>query len=141
MARLTPQQAAEKWMRNLQSSTQDIQAGVNRVQVNPAEQAIAAKDKMVANWNAAINNGSWERGLQNVTLQDWKNKMLNVGIPRIQQGAAAGMPKYQAYAAHVQPFMDNLQAQVQAMPNVTIEDSIARMAAWARGMHQYDRNA
>lgn len=139
MARLTPQQAAEKWQRNLTSSTPDIQAGVNRVTVNPAEQAIAQKQKMVTNWNAAINDGKWERGLQNVTLQSWKDSMLNKGIARIQQGAAAGMSKYQQYQQDVQPFMDNLQAQVNAMPSTTLEDNIARMTAWVRGMAGYQR--
>lgn len=138
MAKLTPQQAAEKWSRNLQNSTPSIQAGVNAVQENPAQKAIAAKQKMITNWMQSVQDGKWERGLQAVTLADWKTRMLNVGIQRIQQGATNGMPKYQKYAAAVQPYMDNLQAQINAMPSTTLEDSINRMTAWVRGMADFE---
>lgn len=140
MARLTPQQQAEKWQRNLAAAGQDITNGVNNVTTNPAEQAILAKDKMINNWLDSVNNGKWERGLQNTTLQGWKDAMINKGVQRIQAGAQAGMPKYLQYVNDVRPFMDSLQAQVQAMPSLTIEDSVNRAAAWIRGMSQYSRS-
>ncbi|KKN10113.1 hypothetical protein LCGC14_1039960 [marine sediment metagenome] len=43
----TPQEVAEKWATRLGQSTPAITAGVNRVTVNPAEKALASKDKMV----------------------------------------------------------------------------------------------
>jgi hypothetical protein len=36
------------------------------------------------------------------------------------------------------PFEEKLRTQVRAMPDVTIQDSIARSTAWITGMSQFD---
>ena len=139
MARLTPQQAGDKWKRRLQQSTTDITSGVNAVTENPAQKAIQKKDKMRQNWLASVDNGKWEAGLSRVTLSDWKNAMINKGIPRISAGAEAGMGNYIAYQQEVQPYMEQLQAEIDSMPDLTIEDSVNRMVTWMRGMANFQR--
>lgn len=134
-----PQQVAQKWANRLNAATTEITNGVNAVVDNPAEQAIAKKQKLVQNFNAAVNDGRWERGLRSVTLQSWKDSMLTKGLPRIGQGATAGQPKMAAFMQALLPYQENLKATVDNMPDLTIEDSVARAGAWIRGMAQFSK--
>lgn len=130
---------ADKWARRLAQSTPDIEAGVQAVTVAPSERAIAAKSKMVQNFNQAMTDGKWERGLERVSLDDWKRSMLTKGISRIGQGAEEGKGKMEAYMREALPFMEELQRKIDAMPDLTLEDSIARMTTWIRGMSEFKR--
>lgn len=136
----SPQQIAEKWGRRLSASQQDIIDGVNAVQENPAQKAIASKAKMKQNWLAAIDGGKWETGLSKVSLSDWKNAMIQKGVNRISQGVTSGQPKMQAYMTEAMPVIEQLQKDINSMPSLTIEDSIARSAAWIRGMKNFGDN-
>lgn len=139
MAKLNAQQFAEKWQRRLQSAAPDIQNGINRVDQSPTEKAASKKDKMLQNLTQAVQSGKWENGLRRVTLADWKRAAIEKGVPRISQGAAGAAPKVTQFAAQLLPFQDSLQQQVNSMPDLTIEDSIARMTAWVRGMSKFQR--
>jgi hypothetical protein len=139
MAKLTPQQFAEKWQRRLQSAAPDITNGINRVDSAPTEKAALKKDKMLANVTLSINNGKWEAGLHRVTLADWKKAAIEKGVPRIAQGATGATPKVTNFASQLLPFQDTLQAQVKALPDLTLEDSINRMNVWVRGMAKFSR--
>lgn len=140
MAKLTPQQFSEKWARRLQSATPDITNGVNRVDTAPTEKAATKKDKMLANLTASVQSGKWESGLRRVTLADWKKATVEKGIPRIAQGASGATGKVSAFASQLLPFQDTLAAQVNAMPDLTLEDSINRMTTWVRGMSKFQRS-
>jgi hypothetical protein len=137
MAKLTPQQFQEKQARNLKASVEDIKIGVNRVTVAPGESAVAAKPKLVQNWNESINNGKWETNTLSVGLPAWKEKTLNKGIPRIAAGIDGAKDKVTAFASQLLPFQDSLVREVSAMPDLSLEDSIARSAAMIRGMSKF----
>lgn len=130
---------AEKWSRRLTASTPDMQTGVMNVRENPAAKAISRKDKMRQNILASIDSGKWEAGLQRTTLDSWKRAMIDKGLPRVNAGATAAIPKYQAFAAELLPFQDSLKQEIDNMPDMTLEDSIARMSAWIRGMSGFRR--
>lgn len=140
MAKVTPQQAAEKWTRRLQSAGPDITNGINRVDTAPTQKAAAKKDKMLQNLTQAVNSGKWEAGLNRVTLADWKSAAINKGVPRISQGAASAAPKVASFMSQLLPYQDSLQQQVNSMPDLTIDDSINRMVAWTRGMSKFTRS-
>jgi hypothetical protein len=140
MATKTPQSVADKWKRRLQAATQDVTDGVNAVRVNPAEQAVQKQAKLLANFTAAVNSGKWAAGLQRTTLQSWQQAMIQKGVPRIAQGAEAGMPKMQAFMQQLLPYQDTLSQQVANMSDLSLEDSIARMTAWTRGMANFKRS-
>lgn len=139
MTQKTPQEVADKWATRLGQSTAAITAGVDRVTINPAEKALAAKDKMVTNWNNAVNEGKWESGLQRVTLSSWKNDMKTKGIARIASGANAAKPKMQAFMTDFLPFVTTVQTEIDDMPDLTIEDSIARATHWIRRTGDFKR--
>lgn len=136
----TPQQIAEKWSRRLTQSTADIERGVNAVTESPMEKAIAKKDKAIQNYQAAMNSGKWEAGLRRVSLQQWKNDTINKGIQRITAGANAAQPKVAAFMGELLPYQQNLKAEIDALPDNTLEDSIQRMTTWTRGMANFRRS-
>lgn len=134
MAKMTPAQVAAKWGNRLSGASADIQQGVQSVTVAPSQKAIAAKAKMRQNVLAAIDNGSWENGLKNVTLSDWQQAFIQKGIPRITQGTQAAQDKVAAFHAKLQPAQDSLSAKVNSMPKMNLADSIARMTTFVQGM-------
>jgi len=137
MARLTPDQAAAKWSRNLQSAGESIKAGVEGVTVAPGTLAARNVDAWYQNVLAAKDK--WARRVAAVTLDDWKNAMLTTGVPRIAQGAAAKSSKVTAFFTEFMPFLDRVTAQTRSMPNVTLDDRIARAVAQMRGTSGFKR--
>lgn len=134
MSRLTPQEAQTKWANRLKGATADIQAGVNRVTEAPGVKAAAKQDKMLQNLTASVQSGKWKRGVLRVTLDEWKSAFLNKGIGRISAGVDAASGKMSDFYSQLFPFQDNLRNQIAAMPDVTLDDNLNRMVAFARGM-------
>lgn len=139
MPKVTPVQAAEKWNRRLKGATQDIQRGVENMEKSPTEEAAKKSDKMRANILASIDNGKWAAGLRRVSKADWQDAMITKGIPRIAQGADAGLPKMEAFMGEFFPHIAKVQAEVNAMPDMTLEDNINRMVHNARRNAEFKR--
>ena len=139
MARVSPAEFADKWKRRISAATQDVRTGVERVTVAPTEKAAAKKDKMLSRLTDAMTNGKWEAGLRRVSLQDWKDAMLNKGLGRIAQGAEAATSKVEAFAGELLPHIDAGRRQLEGMPDITIEDSINRVGTFLRHMHTFRR--
>jgi hypothetical protein len=76
--------------------------------------------------------------LQKVTLDDWK-KAMDKGISRVAGGAEAALPKMEEFMKDFLPYVEEGAAQVRAMPNLTLEDSIARSAAMIRHNANYKK--
>ena len=134
-----PNDVAQKWARNLGNAVQDIQRGVQSVTDSPMEKAAAKKDKMLQRLTEAVQSGKWEEGLRRVSLQEWKEAFIKKGIPRIAQGAAASQQKMAEFMAELLPHIEQGRAQLQQMPDLTLEDSIARVTWWVRHMSQFKR--
>lgn len=137
----SPQAVAEKWARRTAASTQDIIDGVNAVRTNPAESAIAKKQKLVANFNAAVNDGRWERGLRRVSLDSWKQAMIQKGVQRVAQGADAAKGKMTTFMSELLPYQDSVKAEIDNLPDLTLEDSANRMTTWMRRMAAFQRSS
>lgn len=140
MARVTPEEYQEKQARRLKGAVEDMKMGVAKVTESPTEKAAAAKDKMQARLNEALNNGKWEAGLKRVSLDDWKKAMTEKGINRVAAGIDGAKPKVIAFARDLLPYIDEQRAKIKAMPDATLEDSISRMVEFTRGMSQFKRS-
>lgn len=134
MAKLTPQQVAEKHARRTTAAVQDMIEGVRNVTTSPTEQAASKKDKLVARWNESINSGKWERGLRAVSLDQWKTSMIEKGAQRVAAGVAGAKGKIEAFYAELLPYQNDLSVKIASMPDLTLEDAIARANAQIRGM-------
>jgi hypothetical protein len=137
MARGTPDQIAAKWRDRLSGSTVEITNGVNNVQVAPGQLAAAQVDVWLANTQASRDK--WRSRVAAVTLEDWRSKMITVGIPRVASGAQANVGKVQTFMTEFLPFLDRGVAQVRSMPRGTLEQNIARATTMMRYTAGYKR--
>lgn len=134
MARVNAQQYVERWSRKLKQAGQDITTGVNNTSEAPGAAAARSEAKMLNNTTEAITSGRWKRNVSAVTLEDWKRAMINKGIGRIAAGVDGAQQSQLAMAERLLAAVDSVAGAVRQMPNTTLEDSINRMVAFARGM-------
>ena len=137
MAKLTPEQYAEKQARNLKNSLPDIRAGIERVSQAPGVAAAAAQTRMKANLTRSIADGRWAAKVKGVSLEDWKSAALNKGVDRIAAGIDQAHSKQVAMAGRLLAAVDASAAKSNAMPKGTIQDSIARMTTFVEDMHKF----
>jgi len=137
--RVTPEAAQTKWLNRLSGASQDVINGVNGVSVAPGQLAAAQQQKWLANVQAAADK--WKRNTGAVSLEQWRQYMLNVGVPRIAQGAQAKQAKYGNFAAQFFPHLEAGIAKVKSMPSTTLEDNINRAVAMMRHNAQFKRSS
>lgn len=135
--RSDPQTAAAKWQANLSNSTAAIQRGVNNVTTAPGQLAAAASDKWLMKVTAS--QAKWKQNVGSVTLQQWQQSMLNVGIPRVAQGAQAKVGKVQNFMSEFLPYLQAGVSQIDKMPSTTVEDGVARASAMIRYNAKFKR--
>lgn len=128
--RATPTDATSKWVTNLSGSTERIKAGVARVTQAPGQKAAAQSQKWLQRVTASQQK--WAQRVGSVSLQDWQQSMVDVGVPRVAQGAQAKQNKYTAFANEFFPYLSQGVARIDAMPSTTLEDNINRAIAMIR---------
>ena len=139
MAKLTPEQFAEKHNRRTKAALDDMRAGIENVTVAPTEKAAAKQEKMRQRLLEALENGKWANGLKRVSLEEWKQKMIELGLNRVASGLDANKKKVEEFAAQLLPHIEAGQKIIEKMPDVTLEDSINRMTAFIRHMAKFQR--
>ncbi len=137
MPKLTPAEARAKHARNLKASLEDIRAGIDRVSEAPGRRAAAKADKWHAKMSAAETKEKWQRRVGAVSLEEWKSKARDVGVARIPGGIDAAAAKVEAFYSQLFPYQESLQGRIRNMPDLTIEDSVARASTWIREMSKF----
>lgn len=137
MARVTAEQATAKWVQRLSAAGQQITDGVNGVTVAPGVKAAASKELWAQ--RVAQAKDKWASQVGKVTLSEWQQAMITVGIPRIATGAQAKQGKMQAFMQGFLPYLDQGVAKVNAMPKGDINASIARAVAMIQHNAAYKR--
>lgn len=124
MSKLNPTTATAKWVSGLTNATQAITDGVNAVQQAPGA-AAAAKVQV---WLARIQQSApkWQANVAAVSLGEWQQAMIKIGIPRISSGATEKQGKYLSFAQKFYPYLEQGVASVKNMPKLTLQDGIAR---------------
>ena len=126
MPKLSPRAAREKQAERLKASTGTIQRQVEAVTEAPGLKAAKKADKMLQNIQNSITSGRWQARVSAVSVEDWKTAMIKKGIPRIAQGIDAAAPKVEAFFEEFFPFLETVEKEVAAMPDMTLEDNINR---------------
>lgn len=137
VVKITAAEFREKHARNLKASLVDMRAGVERVTEAPGGLAAAKQDKMLANLTAKVADGTWAARLKKVTLEEWRTKMIDKGLPRVSGGIDAAATKVEDFAGQLLPAVDAAARKTAAMPDLTLEDSIARMNSFVRDMAKF----
>ena len=130
---------AEKWSRRLKGAVEDIRTGVEETTKNPAEEAVKKKAKWVARMTSKEVQDKWERRLRRVTLEDWKNAMINKGLGRISAGVDEAQDDFEEFMGELLPHIEEGQKTIEKMPDVTLEDNIRRMETFVRHMAKFSR--
>lgn len=132
--KVTPEQLADKWARRLKGSIEDMRTGVQRVTEAPGVKAAAAADKWQAKISEQRTKEKWARRVGGVTLEEWKRSMTEKGLSRIASGVDGAGAKMQRFATQLIDHQNAGLLVIDRMPDLTLEDSINRMAAWTRHM-------
>ena len=130
---------AEKWNRRLKGAIEDIRVGVEATTKNPAEEARKKKGKWVARMTAKETHDKWDNALSKVTLDDWKNAMINKGLGRISAGADEAVSDVEEFMSELLPHIDEGKRKIEKMPDITLEDNIRRMEEFIRHMAKFKR--
>lgn len=131
----SPQQVTSKWVERLGASTTAIQQGVQRVQEAPGVAAARKFDK----WQAGIQAAGqkWRERVAGVSLAEWQQSMLQVGIPRVAAGAQAKQHKFEKFMAAFLPYLQSGVEKVRSMPDTTYEQRKQRALAMMDHNHAY----
>jgi ElaB/YqjD/DUF883 family membrane-anchored ribosome-binding protein len=139
MVKMTPEEYAEKHNRRLKAALEDVRAGVEKVTESPGKLAAQKEAKMKARLVEAIDKGIWKSRVSAVTLEEWKSKMTEVGIPRISGGIDAARDKVRDFASQLLPHISSAQEKIKGLPDLTLEDSINRMTTFIREMAKFKK--
>ena len=134
MAKLTPQEYADKWARRLSGSTEDIRRGIDRVTEAPGMAAARAKELMKQKLIQSLDDGTWESQVKGVTLEEWKKQAGGKGVERIASGVNAAKDKQVPMAEKLLAAVDASVSEANKTPRGTLEDNITRMTTFVRGM-------
>jgi hypothetical protein len=114
-------------------------SGAQAVQKAPGQAAAAAADKWLA--KVTQSKAKFAANVAAVSLSQWQNAYINVGIPRVAQGAQAKQSKVLAFQQQFLPYLQAGIGQIDAMPSTTLEDGIARATAMIRYNAKFKRTA
>lgn len=135
--RSTSAAATAKWLQNLSASSDRMNTGAMAVTKAPGLAAAAAADKWLAKVTAA--KAKFAARVSSVSLQSWQQSYINVGIPRVAQGANAKQAKVTAFFDEFLPYLSRGLQTIDNMPSVTLEDGIARATAMIRYNAKFTR--
>jgi len=135
--KVTPAQSALKWKQHLDNAGDQIKLGVERVTVAPGVLAAAQEEKFRVNILKSIDNHRWANEVKRVTLTEWQDKMINIGLPRIRAGTEAAVPEVEEFAAKLFPHIEAGQAALEKMPSVSLSDNIDRMVSFVTHMSHF----
>lgn len=136
--RVTPAQLAEKWARRLKGATPDIRLGIDRVTVAPGRAAAEQADKWQARLSLPETKRKWAARVGAVSLEDWKDAIINKGLIRIPAGVDGAVAKMEAFAEALIRYQNTGLTELDRMPDLTLEDSIARQTWWTRYMARFE---
>lgn len=127
---------AQKWATRTSGAQQDYVTGVENTSKDPTQLAINNQSRLLTNFQNAVNSGKWANRLRAVGKAGWQAAVA-AKANNFATGVNAAQSKVATSFAPLLQYENNLQQQVDAMPNVTDTDRENRMLAWVRGMRQY----
>lgn len=124
--RVSPQEGGSAWSQGFGAAGAKYQRGVQGVTVAPNELAAKALPRWVAAVSSKKVQDKYVSRNRAVTLESWKQSTVEFGVPNLARGAAKGTSKYAAFAEKFYPVLTANLQKIASMPNVTLEDRIAR---------------
>jgi hypothetical protein len=135
---LSATQISAKWLTNFGNATTSMTDGVNAVTTAPGVAAAAAVTLWMQRLQAS--QAKWVAKVSAVSLPDWKNAMITLGIPRAQQGAVAKQARYTTFITNYSSFLNSAVPSIKAMPKGTLSQSIARASAMITASYNWGQS-
>jgi hypothetical protein len=135
--RVDAQTGSQNWQSGFGSSGAKYQRGVEGVSSAPNAKAAAALPRWIASVTSKATQDKFVAKNNAVTLESWKSATVQFGVPNLSRGAQKGQTKYAAFATKFYPFLSSTLSKINAMPNVTLEDRIARATELMRSNAAY----
>jgi len=136
MAKKTADQIAAKYQRGVAGAGQDYANGVQ----NPSRSWAQATAAGAARWSqgiqAAIANGSFQKGVSAAGDAKWQNAAVNKGANHYTAAAADAASAYAGVAGKIMAAAQAAQSAATAMPNATLDQRLARATAAMRAISQ-----
>lgn len=134
MPKMSPSEFAAKWAKEFGASGDKYEKGIDRVQENPAQKAIAAQDRLLNNFTAAVLDGKWAAGLSKVSTASWKQACKEKGKAALAASARLAQDKVMRAESELGPIRDGI---VSSLPQRgTIEENLERARQMALKMHE-----
>lgn len=135
MSRVDAKGWLTKWGTRLNSAQADMKTGAQRVTTAPGQLAAQAQNLMLQRITEAINSGLWAKNVSAVTLAQWQDAFINKGIGRVGAGVTAAQNTKTQVITNLLNAVDSAANQARSLPKGTIENSVARAAAFMTAMH------
>jgi hypothetical protein len=127
------------WGTGVSGASQKYTDGINNTTVDVAGRAIAQKAALVANFNAVVASGEWERRLAAVGTSGWKAAAI-AKAQNYVTGATAGLARYNSFASQAQPFWTNASQAIDGMASGSKAAAMARVGAWYDAMQTFKQS-
>jgi hypothetical protein len=86
------------------------------------------------------SQAKWVARTGAVSLQQWKSAMIDLGIPRAQQGAQAKQNNYTTFITSYMQFLSGAVSTVRGMPKGSLAQSIARSSAMITASYNWGQS-
>ena len=135
--RISASEGGSAWQQGFGASGAKYQRGVQAVTEAPNKKAAQALPRWIASVTSKKVQDKYVAKNNAVTLEEWQSATVQFGVPNLTRGAQKGQPKYETFATKFYPFLSQGLAKIESMPNVTLEDRIARATAMMRHNASY----
>ena len=137
---ITPQEYAQRWENGLNGAVSKIQSGIAAVTESPTAKAALAQGKWLAGVQRAANEGRFAAGCNAVTLEDWKRVTTAKVASNLSAGVTAARGKVATVGAQLIQHINAALPTINAMPKVSMQDSINKVAAMMQHMASFRKS-
>lgn len=128
MARsMTGSEGAAKWVRATLANKESARKGVEQVKESPTKAAARNIDGYLSGVQDAVSSGRFERALNAVSLEDWKQAYLDKGLKNLDNGVKAAESKMARFLDKYLPYIQSKSEEIKRMPKATLADKMARI--------------
>lgn len=140
MAQKTPEQIADKYQRGVSAGAQDYAAGVQNPTKSWASATAAAQRRWANGVQAAMQNGSFARGVQAAGDAKWQQRAASIGAQRYAAAAPDAAAAYAQKAAQIVAAGNAARAAANQISGDTQEARIQRAVNSMRATSDYWKN-
>jgi len=136
----TPEQIIEKYQRGVQGASQDYLNGVQNPSRDWASATVQGAERWRNGLQAAMQNRSFERGVQAAGNAKWQARAATTGAQRYSAAAPVAAEAYSKVAAQIMGAANAAKAAAGSIPSGTQEQRIQRAVNAMRAISEYWKN-